>query len=1031
MKNIYNRLRLAVVVMLCGVTASAQQFEVDGIRYSLDYYGNYAIVFSSEAEGGYTGDIVIPSSVVYNGKNYQVKAIHESAFKENRNLTSVVIPEGITEIPYQGFYGCSNLVSVAIPQSVNAIFGSAFYNCRKLVTITIPEGVETIYKKTFQECRNLTSVVIPNSVTKIEDYAFDNCQNLTSVNIPNCVNWLGAGVFRSCHKITSIDIPEGIYIIKSEAFTSCWELVSVTLPSTLTTIESQAFQGCESLASITFPKTLTEIGHSAFASCNSLTSIAIPSGVVGPYAFSTCTNLASVVINEGVTEIGSNAFYWCQGITSIVIPHSVTKIGSGAFSDCHNLKDIAISENISILGDGAFSGCKSITSFSVPQKITEIENNLFRGCDKLESITLPEGITKIGENAFSYCYNLSSINLPDNITKIGQYAFWDCRSLTHITIPKGVEEIKAWTFGKCKSLKTIDIPEGVTEIGREAFELCGITSITLPKSLTEIEYWAFLNCDSLHTIVCKALVPPLCSHDIFKDAFDNAVKSNCTLFVPDDSITAYQAAEEWKDFYNIYPLSLKDKKFALTYLVDGEEYRKDSVKLRDTITLIEEPTKEGHTFSGWGEVPERMPANDLTVEGTFTPNKYLVTFKIDGEVIVSDSLTYGTAIVIPETPEREGHTFSGWGEVLETVPADDITYEANYTINSYTLTYTVDGNTVWTDSVPYGTKIIALEAPTKEGYTFSGWSEAPETMPAEDITISGTFTVNKYLVTFKIGDEVIAADSLEYGTAIVVPEAPEREGYTFSGWGEVAAVVPANDLIYEGSYTVNSYLLSYTVDGETVQSDSIVYGTAITLPEAPYKEGYTFSGWSEAPETMPAEDVTISGTFTISKYLVTFKIGDEMIAADSLEYGATIVAPEAPEKEGHTFNGWGEVSETVPAGDVTYEGSYTVNIYKVYYYVGEEQVHTAEVAYGEAIPEYIYEPTGEGDVFEGWVGETYATMPAHDVTYVANITNGIEKSAISNHKSEMIFDLMGRKVTDTENLKGGIYIVNGKKVICQ
>ena len=125
------------------------------------------------------------------------------------------------------------------------------------------------------------------------------------------------------------------------------------------------------------------------------------------------------------------------------------------------------------------------------------------------------------------------------------------------------------------------------------------------------------------------------------------------------------------------------------------------------------------------------------------------------------------------------------------------------------------------------------------------------------------------------------------------------------------------------------------------------------------------------------------------------------------------------------------MAETVPAGDVTYEGSYTVNIYKVYYYVGEELVHTAEVAYGEAIPEYTYEPTGEGDVFEGWVGETYATMPAHDVTYVANITNGIEQSAISNQQSEMIFDLMGRKVTDTENLKGGIYIVNGKKVICQ
>ena len=421
----------------------------------------------------------------------------------------------------------------------------------------------------------------------------------------------------------------------------------------------------------------------------------------------------------------------------------------------------------------------------------------------------------------------------------------------------------------------------------------------------------------------------------------------------------------------------------------------------------------------------RGVASVETIESTGKTFYYL---RVRSNVADNESITFKcydrakqTELELETTMEFESQGINGY-------PSSPFVLIGAYT---YKVEYTVDEETVRTDSVKYGTTITLPGKPTKEGYTFSGWNEAPAIMPAEDITISGTFIVNKYLVTFKIGDEVIAADSLEYGATIVAPEAPEKEGHTFDGWGEVTDMVPANDLIYEGSYSVNSYLLTYMVDGETVQSDSIIYGTAITLPEAPYKEGYTFSGWSEAPETMPAGDVTISGTFTINKYLVTFKIDDEMITADSLEYGATIVAPEAPEKEGHTFNGWGEMAETVPAGDVTYEGSYTINIYKVYYYVGEELVHTAEVAYGEAIPEYTYEPTGEGDVFEGWVGETYATMPAHDVTYVANITNGIEQSAISNQQSEMIFDLMGRKVTDTENLKGGIYIVNGKKVICQ
>ena len=199
---------------------------------------------------------------------------------------------------------------------------------------------------------------------------------------------------------------------------------------------------------------------------------------------------------------------------------------------------------------------------------------------------------------------------------------------------------------------------------------------------------------------------------------------------------------------------------------------------------------------------------------------------------------------------------------------------------------------------------------------------------------------------------------------------------------------------------------------------------------SPIKEGYTFSGWSEAPETMPAEDVTISGMFTVNKYIVTFKVGDVMVSSESMEYGASIVAPEAPEKEGYTFNGWGEVDATVPAHDVTYEGTYTTNIYKVYYFVGAALVYTAEVAYGEAIPEYIYEPTAEGDEFLGWVGETYDTMPAHDVTYVANITNDVLQLTFDNSQVT-IYDLSGRKIVvdDLRELEKGTYIINGRKVL--
>ncbi len=163
-------------------------------------------------------------------------------------------------------------------------------------------------------------------------------------------------------------------------------------------------------------------------------------------------------------------------------------------------------------------------------------------------------------------------------------------------------------------------------------------------------------------------------------------------------------------------------------------------------------------------------------------------------------------------------------------------------------------------------------------------------------------------------------------------------------------------------------------------------------------------------------------------YALTYIVDGEVYATDSIEYGAAITPIAEPVKEGYTFSGWSDVPETMPASDVTISGTYTVNIYKVYYYVGDELVHTAEVAYGEAIPEYVYEPTTEGDEFLGWIGDTYDTMPAHDVTYTANIASDVLQLTIDNSQLT-IHDLSGRKVTDTENLKRGIYIVNGKKVI--
>ena len=259
-----------------------------------------------------------------------------------------------------------------------------------------------------------------------------------------------------------------------------------------------------------------------------------------------------------------------------------------------------------------------------------------------------------------------------------------------------------------------------------------------------------------------------------------------------------------------------------------------------------------------------MPAEDITIEGSFAVNFYMVTYMVDGEVYATDSIAFGEEIVLIDTPVREGYTFSGWGAVPTTMPADDVVISGSFTVNYYAVTYMVDGEVYATDSIAYGSEIPMIEGPEREGHTFSGWDKVPASMPAEDIVITGSFTVNYYTVTYIVDGEVYATDCIAYGDEINLIKNPYREGYTFSGWSEVPETMPAGDVVVTGSFTVNYYVVTYMVDGEVYATDSVAYGDEINLIENPYREGYTFSGWSGVPATMPAEDVVVYGYFVKS-----------------------------------------------------------------------------------------------------------------------------------------------------------------------
>ena len=314
------------------------------------------------------------------------------------------------------------------------------------------------------------------------------------------------------------------------------------------------------------------------------------------------------------------------------------------------------------------------------------------------------------------------------------------------------------------------------------------------------------------------------------------------------------------------------RRHSITYNVDDKVYAFiDSVVYGTPITAIAAPTKEGYTFSGWSQMPETMPDKDIVVTGSFTVNKHSITYKVDDEVyFFVDSVIYGTPITAIAAPTKEGCTFSGWSQIPETMPDEDIVVTGSFIANKHTITYKVDDGVYFiVDSVIYGTPITAIAAPTKEGYTFSGWSQMPETMPDEDIVVAGSFIANKHTITYKVDDEVyFFVDSVIYGTSITAIAAPTKEGYTFSGWSQVPETMPDEDIMVTSSFIVNKYTITYMVDNETLLVvEDVAFGTVIVPIDAPIKEGYMFTGWSlediqdYIPKTMPYNDILLVGSF--------------------------------------------------------------------------------------------------------------------------------------------------------------------------
>ena len=468
-------------------------------------------------------------------------------------------------------------------------------------------------------------------------------------------------------------------------------------------------------------------------------------------------------------------------------------------------------------------------------------------------------------------------------------------------------------------------------------------------------------------------------------------------------------------------------------------------------TLPDSPTKRGYIFNGWlnGGTPYDFTQNvtqNIHLTADWTPKSYTVKFDTNGGTAIADkTLTWDDKVLDGVSdPEKPGYDFAGWtfdgGNVLTrttyaNLAADDtvtsITLTAQWTLHLYTVTFDANGgtfdasgSTVAQDTmqVTYGGNFEQMPIPRYKGYFFRGWyDEKWGGRQYGDEDGRGTYTYDKTedctlyalweeaplcTVTFNPnGGTLTGAETCQekQNERIQRPyEEPIREGYYFRGWYKDADCtqmwdfddpIPGNMTLYAG-WDILSYVIRVRL--ENGEQDIIInqnYGTPVTVPDDPTREGYTFIGWDiPFPDKMPAKITTITAQWTINQYTITFDTaGGSEIDSIEQDYDTAITAPDAPTKEGYTFIGWDTtVPKKMPAKDMTVKALWQINRYKITFDTdGGSEIDPIEQDYDTAItaPD---NPTKEGYAFIDWDTTVPAKMPARDMTIKA-LWKDIEK----------------------------------------
>ena len=442
---------------------------------------------------------------------------------------------------FDGAVDYSGLTKLTLFPPLTASLGS-FEGCASITTLTIPEGVTELPTYFCRNCVSLQSVKLPSTLKKIGNSAFQGCTSLQSIEIPENVESIGVASFASSG-LAEVTIPSSVKTIGERALSTS-SLKSVSLPIGLESVDSTAFSDCSSATEIRIRYSTTEELFAKRSYHESLrlfkksyinpqgeilSELQVPSSVksIYPYQFHRCQDLTSVTFADGIEEIGAFAFDYCSGLAGKIVLPDTLKSASSLFGNCPSVTEISVPSTVETLSNcqklsirmvspesllshstaswKAISSWKltdqsgtEITSLTIPSTVLDIWASMegkpygLNQCSNLSEVFLPAGMTSIPDYLFSYCSSLETIHFPSTLTTIGEYSFQFCSKLTLITLPDSLVEIKQRSFYSCQKLETVQFGKGLREIGVYAFAYAyALKSIALPSPLETIGTYAF------------------------------------------------------------------------------------------------------------------------------------------------------------------------------------------------------------------------------------------------------------------------------------------------------------------------------------------------------------------------------------------------------------------------------------------------------------------------------------------------------------------------------------------------------------